>query len=180
VTRDDSRPHDLETRLRAAEDQLELLALEGIYGYAYDSRQAELWASLFTEDGTYQGRRWASVPSHKQSLVQGRANLADFCEKDPNSGVHYMHMPHFRIDGNVATARVHFQILTHGDDEYGRTQAWAVSGYYDVAYLRTAAGWKIRRRVTTYMLAEQRVLYGYERSAAGLETIAEPYVATSK
>lgn len=180
MTRDDPRSRDLEARLRAAEDQLELLALEGIYGYAYDSRQGELWASLFTEDGIYEGRRWATVPAHKRSFVQGRANLAHFCEHDTNSGAHYIHAPYFKIDADAATGRVHFQILTNGNDEYGRAQNWVVSGYYDVAYVRTDAGWKIRRRVTTYMVAEQRTLYSYEASAAGLETIAEPYQAKPK
>lgn len=157
------RVRDLERRLRAAEDTLELLALEGSYAHAYDSRQGQLWASLFTEDGVYQGRRWATVPATKQTMVKGHASLAKFCEDDVNSGVHYLHVPSFRIDGEQAVGRVHFEILTSNTDEYGRLQTWAVSGYYDVDYARLADAWKIRRRVTTYMVAQQNTHYGYER-----------------
>ncbi len=164
----DGRLQDFEHRLRAAEDRLELLSLEGLYGYAYDSRQGRLWASLFTEDGVYQGRRWATVPARKQSLIKGRANLANFCEQDTNSCVHYVHMPSFRIEGTKATGRVHFEILTSTRDEYDRIQTWAVSGYYDVSYLRQEDGWRIHRRVTTYMVAKQSTHYGYERREVGV------------
>lgn len=164
----DRRLQDLEQRLRAAEDKLELFGLEGLYGYAYDSRQGQLWASLFTEDGIYQGRRWATVPAKKQSLIKGRANLAKFCEEDANSCMHYVHMPSFRIEGTRATGRVHFEILTSTRDEYDRIQTWAVSGYYDVDYLRQEKGWMIHRRITTYMVAKQNTHYGYERREAGV------------
>lgn len=173
------RIRDLEQRLLAAEDKLELLALEGLYGHAYDSRQGQLWASLFTEDGIYQGRRWATVPATKQSLVQGRGSLAKFCEEDVNSGVHYLHVPSFRIDGDQAVGRVHFEILTGNTDEYGRVQTWAVSGYYDVDYARLADGWKIRRRVTTYMVAQQNTCYGYERHVPNTPRLTEAGGAAS-
>lgn len=165
---------DLSRRLRVAEDQLALLAIEGVYGYLYDSRQGEAWAELFTDDGVYEGRRWATVPASRQSFTQGRGALADLCEHDSLSGAHFMNLPHFIIDGDSATARIHFQIHTQGKDEFDRYHAWAVNGYYDAAYLRTDVGWKIKRRITTYLEAVQRTLYGYEPSAAGLATVAEP------
>ena len=157
----------LEQRLRAAEDRLELLDLEGAYGRAYDSRQGEVWSALFVEDGIYQGRQLAGMAA--QNFVQGRTALARFCEREPLSGIHMMHMPQLTIDGDEARGRVHFQFQATGVDDHGRSLARAVTGYYDVAYTRTAEGWRIRRRVTTYLESTQRTVYRYEPTPADLD-----------
>jgi hypothetical protein len=157
----------LEARLRAAEDRLALLDLEGAYGYLYDSRQGRLWAALFTPDGSYQGRQLEGMAP--QNLVQGREDLQRFCEQEPLSGMHFMHAPHITVQGDEGTGRVHFQFQASGVDEWGRTSSRAVSGYYDVRYVRTAEGWRIRRRVTTYLEAAHRTTYRYEPTPADLD-----------
>lgn len=171
ATRDDSENRNLEQRLGVAEDRLALLDLEGAYGHLYDSRQSDLWAALFTEDGIYEGRQLAGMAS--QNLVQGRENLTGFCQKEPLSGMHTMHAPHITLDGDEATGRVHFQFQASAVDEYGRTQSRAVTGYYDIAYLRTSTGWRIRRRVTTYLEATHVMTYPYESAPADLNQVPE-------
>lgn len=161
-----------EQRMRATEDRLALLDLEGAYGHAYDSKQGEVWAALFTEDGIYQGRRLTGMP--EQNFVQGRDALARFCASQPLSGIHTMHAPHLTLDGDRATGRIHFQFQAAGVDEHGRTQSRAVTGYYDVAYVRTPDGWRIRRRSTTYVKLIQRIAYGYEPTPFDLD---EPVAA---
>lgn len=161
----------LERRLRAAEDRLELLDLEGAYGRLYDSRQGRAWAALFIEDGIYQGRQLAGMPA--QNFVQGREALASFCEGEPLSGIHMMHLPQLTVDGEEARGRVHFQFQASGVDEHGRSLSRSVTGYYDVAYTRTAEGWRIRRRVTTYLESAQRTVYRYEPTPADLDALAE-------
>lgn len=160
-----------EQRLRAVEDRLAILDLEGAYGHAYDSKRGAVWAALFTEDGIYQGRRLPGMPA--QNLVQGRENLARFCESEPLSGIHSMHAPHITLDGDAATARVHFRFQASGTDEHGRTLSRAVTGYYDIAYVRTVEGWRIRRRVTTYLESAQRTVYRYEPTPFDLDEPVE-------
>ena len=174
----------IEQRLKLTEDRLELLDLEGAYGREYDSRRAEQWAGLFTEDGIYEGRQLEGMAP--QNLVRGRQNLRDFCANEPLNGMHTMHMPHIALAGDEATGRVHFQFNASGTDSYGRRQFRAVSGYYDVAYVRTEDGWRIKRRVTTYLEAHHGSVYDYEPTAADLNDTSrvpepdEPYADARK
>ena len=64
----------MEHRLRAVEDRLALLELEGAYARAFDSRDGDAWAALFTDDGIYQARE--RTPG-EPGAPQGRAQLAD-------------------------------------------------------------------------------------------------------
>src|SRR3569833_2502538 len=97
----------LELRLQRIEDQLELLRLEGAYAYFFDRREARAWAGLFTEDGAYSRRQPAA--NGKPILIQGRANLARYCESNQVDCVHMLHLPHFVIDGDAATSRILIQ-----------------------------------------------------------------------
>jgi len=63
-------------RLRAIEDRLALLEVEAAYARAFDGRDGEAWAALFTEDGIYQAR--GRTPG-EPGAPQGRAQLADYC-----------------------------------------------------------------------------------------------------
>ena len=157
----------VEQRLQPVEDRLAIIDLEGANGPAYDRKQDDVWASLFTEDGVYQGRRLTGMP--EQNVVRGRQHLASFCRDEPLSGLHLMHAPHITLDGDRATGRVHFQFQASAVDEHGRVRSRAVTGYYDVAYVRTPDGWRIRRRVTTYVEASQRTVHRYESMPADLD-----------
>ncbi|GAC1323450.1 MAG: hypothetical protein NVSMB13_03350 [Mycobacteriales bacterium] len=160
----DKDGNDIEARLLAVEDRLALLDLEGAYGPAYDARAGDAWAALFTEDGAYEGRQLAGMPLGNR--IKGRANLARFCQEQPSSGVHTMHAPHLRLDGDRATGRVHFQFQSVAVDEHSRTHVRQSMGYYDVAYARTAQGWRMQRRITTLFEVVQRTTFGYEATAA--------------
>jgi hypothetical protein len=156
----------VEQRLRLVEDRLELIDLEGAYGRYYDSRDAERWSGLFVEDGVYEGRQLPGMAP--QNAVRGRANLAAFCSSEPLNGMHTMHVPQLTLDGDEAVGRVHFTFDASGTDAFGRRSYRSVTGYYDIAYVRTSAGWRIRRRITTYLQAHSGVLHDYEPSAADL------------
>lgn len=160
-------PANLEERLRVAEDRLELLDLEGAYGRTYDAKEGQAWAALFVEDGVYQGRRLDGMPA--QNFIRGRESLARFCAGEPLSGIHMMHAPQITLHGDEAMGRIHFQFQASGVDEHGRLQSRAVTGYYDVAYARTVEGWRIKRRVTTYLEASHRTVYRYEPTPADLQ-----------
>jgi len=169
-------PDALERRLRAIEDRLAICQIEGAYSTAYDSGDGEAWAALFTEDGIYQGRQLDGMP--EQNFVQGRKALSEFCSSSPARCIHYMNIPDIAIDGDRAASRVNFSFRGVRVDEHGRTHVTEAEGYYDVAYLRTLEGWRIRRRFTVYFQRGQRTIYGYEPSLSPFGEINPPFDET--
>lgn len=164
---------DLNLRLRAVEDRLEICQIEGAYSSAYDGAKGEEWAALFTEDGIYQGRQLEGMS--ELNFVQGRKALAEFCNSSPVSCIHYLNVPDITIAGDDATGRINFTFRAFGVDRFGRVNATEAQGYYDVAYKRTAQGWRIRRRFTVYFERGQSTAYGYEPSAAPFGASNPPF-----
>jgi hypothetical protein len=162
---------NLELRLKRIEDQLELLRLEGAYAYFYDRGDGQEWAGLFTEDGFYAGRQRAGMG--EGNLVQGRANLAKFCEADRVSCVHMLHLPHFVIDGDTATSRILVQHRGQFIDHDRPTQTQS-TGCYDVTYRRTGEGWRIQRRVNTFYERQVNIAFGFEPSIPDIEAPPRP------
>jgi hypothetical protein len=161
-----SEQPDLERRLRAAEDRLEILALEGRYAFCYDSHLGKEWSLLFTEDGVYSGYPHPGIV--QTNFVQGRANLEKFCNSEKVSCIHLMNIPYVAIDGDEAKARVPLQHRGHSTDEHGRPLLTQSDGYYDVAYRRTDEGWRIARRVTTFYNRSRLITYDYNPDWADL------------
>jgi hypothetical protein len=150
---------ELERRLRAVEDRVELLDLEGRYAYFYDCHLGKEWASLFTEDGVYSGHPHPGIV--QTNFVQGRANLEKFCNSDKVSCIHLLTVPYLVIEGDEAKSRVHLQHRGSSTDEWGRPLLTQSVGYYDVSYRRTEEGWRIQRRVTTFYNRTRQITYGY-------------------
>lgn len=162
----------IELRLKRLEDQLELFRLEGAYAYYYDRHEGQAWAALFTEDGVYQGRQRPGLG--EPNFVQGRTNLARFCETDPVSCVHMLHLPHFVIDGDTATSRILVQHRGQFVDEHGRATQTQSTGCYDVVYRRTGEGWRIRQRVNTFYERQVNSAFGFEPAVPDLAVPPRP------
>lgn len=158
---------NIELRLKRVEDQLELLRLEGAYAFYYDRGDGPGWANLFTEDGVYSGRQFAGMG--EPNFIQGRANLAKFCEAGRRvSCVHMLHLPHFVVDGDTATSRI---LISHRGQfvEHGRPTHTQSVGCYDVSYRCTGEGWRIYRRVNTFYDRQVHIDFGFERSIPDLD-----------
>jgi hypothetical protein len=153
---------DIETRLRAAEDRLELMELEGAYAKAFDSRDGGAWAALFTENGIYQSRILANTPPGSVPLVEGRAALAKFCSEATFDGIHLLHLPQLTLDGDRATGRVHLHFLASFPAGERLGYFSSLVGYYDVAYERVDGRWLIRHRITTTFSRTRDEAFGYE------------------
>jgi hypothetical protein len=151
----------IRSRLAAAEDRLAIMELEGAYAAAFDARHGALWASLFTEDGCYESRDGPAPAGQPANFVKGREALALFCDGAAFSGIHLLCPPDLRLDGDRATARVHFTFHAVHDDPLARATAGTLVGYYDVAYRRTADCWRIERRVTTTFSRRREWTAGY-------------------
>ena len=156
--------------LRQIRDRLELLELEGAYARAYDSQDGDAWAELFTPDGVYQSRPVEDTPTN---LVHGRNQLRAFASDQPSSGIHMIHTPTLTIHEEEAFGRAHFQFRSVGQEGRATTER-EVTGCYDVRYVRTPQGWRIARRVTTYLELVQRRLYAYEADTPDLASLDEP------
>ena len=163
--------NSLELRLRRVEDQLELLRLEGAYAFFFDRKEAQAWADLFTEDGAYSRRQLAGMG--EPIFIQGRANLARYCESNRVSCVHMLHLPHFAIDGDAATSRI---LVSYRGKliEHGRSTQTQSIGCYDVSYRRTGEGWRIHSRVNAIYDRQVDTAFGFQPSIPDLDVPPRP------
>lgn len=149
----------LEDRLAAVEDTLAILQLEGAYPPAWDSGDADAWAGLFTDDGTFELAEVGGVPG---STIRGRDALRRFCVEFTahTSGIHLLNTPSIVSDGDEATARIHFEFRSGaaGDAE---TRHAHVAGHYTVRYRRTPDGWRIAHRREVAVGRSRSWFYSY-------------------
>ncbi len=135
-------------RIRQLEDRAEIMNLEGRYARTWDTGDAKGWADLFTDDGAWQAR--AAGTKAVANLVEGRQQLEDFCRTCAGyvTGLHFLHLNDLEITGDEAHALVYFdfrgQIRPPGAEE---TLHQLVTGYYEVDYVRTAEGWRMKFRL---------------------------------
>ncbi|WP_226531145.1 nuclear transport factor 2 family protein [Microbacterium paraoxydans] len=158
-----SRDSNVEQRLRALEDRLEIIDLEATYARAFDERDGETWSGLFTEDGVYQSRPVGDAAP--LTFVQGRVALRAFCADASFAGIHFLHLPQLVVDGDRATSRIHLEF--HGDyaEDTGAPRL-AMRGFYDVIYHRVDGRWLIAHRITSAFAREQSTVLGYPTGSA--------------
>lgn len=140
----DSRIDALEARLRAVEDQLEILRLLNSYGPLVDSGEAQAAARLWVEGGGYD----FGLPGGGTSRLEAPDQLAAMYETDGHMGLvntgvsHLTATPRITVDGDEARAVGYsFVILKEGDRWFvwrGAINEWTLA--------RTAGGWRIRER----------------------------------
>jgi hypothetical protein len=99
---------DNDSRIRAVEDRMAILEVEGRYARAFDERDGRTWSSLFTRDGIYRSREPGSEVS-PGTFVQGAESLRAFCDTAPYTAIHLMHLPQISLDGDRATCRIHME-----------------------------------------------------------------------
>jgi SnoaL-like domain len=135
----EDRVERLEARLRAAEDQLEIIRLLNTYGPAVDSGSAEAAAKLWTGDGVYDAggvTRFtpeALITMYKDTGHQGLVH----------AGVsHLTATPRIEVNGDEAEAVAYsFVVLRRGEEWFimrGAINHWQL--------VRTPDGWRIRER----------------------------------
>lgn len=137
-------PSPVEERLAAVEARLALMELEGAYALAWDRVDAAGWAGLFTDDGVFE---MDGLDGRETVRHQGRPALLDFCVvmNQRFRGLHLMHLPTLRIDGDTATGSLHFR-FEGGRHAPDAREVFSVTGLYEVAYRLTPDGWRIAHR----------------------------------
>ena len=150
----------LESRLQAAEDQLEIIRLLTTYGPAVDSGSSQAAAALWTEDGAYD-----IGGMHR---AEGHANIAALYDGEGHQGLihqgssHLTATPRITLHGDTAEAVAYSFVVLKGEKDWGIWRAsanrWKLK--------RTAAGWRIVERFN-------RTLNGSEESHAILRSGAK-------
>src|SRR5262249_8592443 len=125
-------------------DYIEIEQLVYKYGWALDSGENNgyAYADLYTQDGTFTGTNQA--PSGR--TYQGRENLAALARGDRRGPLNVGHL----VTNVVVTpapegavGRAYVGIFDLGD---GRAPAAGHGGFYDDVYVKTDAGWRIKKR----------------------------------
>jgi hypothetical protein len=152
----------LEARVRAAEDQLEILQLLNRYGPLVDSGSASEAADLWVTGGGYD----FTTVTGEGTRVEAPHGLAALYQTEVHTDLvttgvaHLTATPHIKLNGDTADAVGYsFVILKEGDRWY----VWrAAINHW--ALVRTAAGWRITER-------RNRVLDGSPESRATMRKV---------
>lgn len=133
----------LMNRVRALEDQVEIMQLVAQYGPAVDSGSGAAAAALWTEDGTFD-----AVP-HRH--MKGREEIAEMVLGDGHQSLirngcgHVLTAPHIEIDGDNATGR-NYALNIRWDSDADRFWVARVSAN-TWRWVRTAEGWRTVERI---------------------------------
>jgi len=145
----------LEDRLRAIEDRLEIYNLIASHPPTADTAGRDHIAASWVEDGVFDRGEDLSSP-------RGRDVIADHVLSPAHQAAiagglaHFTSLPHVAIDGDTAIVTSYLQILvpqTQGDavdvPNHGRSKGFRVHRMTANRWelVRTAAGWKIKRRM---------------------------------
>jgi hypothetical protein len=151
-------PQSLEARVAALEAVIEIMRLEAEYARVWDTGQAERWADVFTEDGVFEQPAVGDRPGR---TVSGREALRRFCT-DTNAqitSIHLMHPPHIIVEGDTARGGVYFEFKSVRRATPAETTLSTTTGHYEITYVRTERGWKMKERIEKAIARSTGVFY---------------------
>ncbi|HSA48585.1 MAG TPA: nuclear transport factor 2 family protein [Yinghuangia sp.] len=129
----------LAAKVRALEDQVEIMQLVAQYGPAVDSGSGDAAAALWTEDGAFD-----AVP-HLE--MRGRDDIAGMVHGPGHQSLilngcgHVLTVPHIVVDGDEATGRS-YALNIRWDPDADRFRVARVSAN-TWRWKRTSHGWRI-------------------------------------
>jgi SnoaL-like domain len=144
----------LEERIREIEDRLEIYNLIAGHPPSADTAAGAYTASVWTDDGEFDRGAEFPVPKGSAAIAGGSSNPEH--HRAIEQGIaHFAGLPYVRIEGDTAFAISYLQILVPdrvGPEfdvpNHGKTRGCHVhrvsANRWD--FVRTAEGWKIRRR----------------------------------
>jgi ketosteroid isomerase-like protein len=133
----------LVARVRALEDQLEIMQLTAQYGPAVDSGSGQATAALFTDDATFD-----AIP---QRRMRGRDDIIGMVHGAGHQGLiqngcgHVLTVPHVVVEGDQATGRS-YALNIRWDASSERFWVARVSAN-TWRWVRTKLGWRIAERI---------------------------------
>jgi hypothetical protein len=154
----EERLEALELRLRAAEDQLEIIRLLNSYGPLVDSGESQAAAALWVEGGVYDigGVKPTKAPEGLTAIYDGQGHR----DLIHTGASHLTATPRITLHGDTAEAVAYsFVVKKRGEEWY----LWRASANH-WSLVRTPAGWRIQERYN-------RVLDGSEGSHETLRRV---------
>lgn len=142
------RLEDLDSRLRAREDEAEILRLIAGYFPAVDSGRADEVASIWEPDGVY---------DVDTGVLNGRDEIAAMVRGDDHQGLighgsaHLCGLPEVRVDGDTAVATGHSLLVVRSSRPGRYTVMRATANRWELR--RSDDGWRVTRRIAR-VLAE--------------------------
>src|SRR5580698_5489390 len=166
----------LERRIRAIEDRMEIYNLIASHPPSADTGAAAYAEAIYTEDGVFDRGPDLSGATGNKAIA---ANLLSEGHQAAIAGglAHFTGLPHVALDGDTAVVTSYLQILTprkSGDPvevpNHGASRGYhihrVVTNRWDL--VRTASGWKIKRRTL-------RLVDGSQPSRDILREALKPY-----
>jgi SnoaL-like domain len=146
--------HPLDQRIRAIEDRLEIYNLIAGHPPSADTATGGYAEAVYTEDGVFDRGPGLSSATGNKAIA---ANLESDGHQAAVAGglAHFTALPHIALDGDKAVVTSYLQILTPNKSgaavevpNHGASRGYhihrVVTNRWEL--VRTAAGWKIKRR----------------------------------
>lgn len=151
----------LESRVRAAEDQLDIIRLLNTYGPAVDSGASQEAAALWIEGGAYDagGVKRFIAPKELTDMYDGEGHQALI----HTGATHLTATPRITLHGDTAEAVAYSYVMKKEGD---RWFIWRAAANH-FSLVRTGEGWRIKERMN-------RVIDG---SKASHETLRKALVS---
>ena len=127
-------------------DKAEIIEALNLYAFALDAQQWDLFDRVFTDDVTADfgpaGAFWTDLATFKRAFAAFHDTL--------DNQQHQMMGHLVQVDGDKAHAFSYGNWLLVREAAEGGT-SWLGTGWYDDELVRTAQGWRIKRRVCRLM-----------------------------
>jgi hypothetical protein len=145
---------DLEARIREIEDRLEIYNLIASHPPSADTGARDYTASVWTEDGEFDRGGEFAAPKGRLAIA-GASDNPEHHRAIEQGIAHFAGLPYVRVTGDTAYAISYLQILVPdrvGPEfdvpNHGKTRGFHVHrvSANRWEFVRTAEGWKIKRR----------------------------------
>ena len=149
----------LERRVDGLEATMQIMGLEARYARTWDTGDAEGWAATFTDDGVFERVDVEGKPGHRKN---GRVQLIAFC-REAQAGFGRLHMLHsYDIDVTDDSARSRLSFECRRITVGNHPRHGLITGFYDVEYRRTEAGWRISCRRERQVFCREESYFGVQ------------------
>ena len=140
-----------EKMVLAESDRQDILDLISQYGYTYDSKDIDAFASLFTEDGVWTGylsggsKLWVKLKGREKLRKFWKPRVQGYIEKGLTTRHYQTNTIFTKVgDGRVEGTTMHYVTLQKADEKEPRM---VHTGYYKDVFVKTKDGWKFSHRV---------------------------------
>ena len=144
----------LDARLRAIEDRLAIYNLIAQHPPSADTGAGDYTRTVYTEDGVFDRGEQFPRPTGPEAIA-ATSTSAEHHRAIEEGIAHFAGLPYVRVEGDTAVAISYIQILVpdrvgpmFSVPNHGSSQGFHVHrvGANRWEFVRTAEGWKIRRR----------------------------------